>query len=86
MTRNEKQFVIVAATYVVVASAAYLRFRKTEEKKRAKIRSDAAKEIYAIELSAVRVKERIRQGHYTNVADVMTDYKFEQIAILNEEI
>lgn len=85
MNKNEKIVVITAATYIVVSSATYLHIRRTERKKRAEIDAAAKREIHAIHLAALRVRDRIRQGEYNDLGEVLTDYKFEQIAILTEE-
>lgn len=85
MNKNDKIVLVTAALYVAAASASYLHIRRNGRKKRAEIDANAEREIAAINLAAMRVRDRIRKGEYNNIAEVMTDYKFEQIAILTEE-
>lgn len=87
MNKNEKAYIAVTAVVVGVTAVRYLKVRKTERAKRAKIEADLQRDLAAISIAGVRILERIHAGEYRDkyLHDVEKDFEFEIIAVHLEQ-
>jgi hypothetical protein len=86
MEANKKMFVTAAILSVVPAVFEGIKIRRKGREERKDLEAKLQRELTSIHVASALVQERIRNGKYNSLDEVMTDLKFEFIVQAEEEM